>query len=217
MGYPELLVLGCGTIYWRAWGLSTRRLRRGGISIMAGVSRRQFLLLTLIASVGVLAACQAPATPPAAATAPAAAAKPTTAAAPTTAAGPTTKPAAAAQGTGEWTIAIAEDPDTLDPQKTAAAVTGLVYRYLGDSLVSKDFDGKIAPGLAKGWKVSDDGLTWTFEIKDGVKFHDGTPLDASAIKASFERALSPDTKSPIAGSLLGPVDAIATTGQTLTV
>ncbi len=196
---------------------------------MAGVSRRQFLLLTLIASVGVLAACQAPATPPAATTAPvpttvpaaatppAAAAKPTTAAAPTTAAGPTTKPAAAAQGTGEWTIAIAEDPDTLDPQKTAAAVTGLVYRYLGDSLVSKDFDGKIAPGLAKGWKVSDDGLTWTFEIKDGVKFHDGTPLDASAIKASFERALSPDTKSPIAGSLLGPVDAIATTGQTLTV
>src|SRR6266498_2096359 len=147
MGYPELLVLGCGTIYRRAWGLSTRRLRRGGISIMAGVSRRQFLLLTLIASVGVLAACQAPATPPAATTAPVPTTVPAAATPPAAAAKPT---AAAAQGTGEWTIAIAEDPDTLDPQKTAAAVTGLVYRYLDDSLVSKDFDGKIAPGLAKG-------------------------------------------------------------------
>jgi len=197
---------------------------------MVAVSRRQFLHWTLTASIGVLAACQAPATPPAATTAsaptaaPAAttapavptSAKPTSATPPTEAPAATTRPAAA-QAAGEWTIAIAEDPDTLDPQKTAAAVTGLVYRYLGDSLVSKDFDGKIAPGLAKSWKVSNDGLTWSFDIKDGVKLHDGAPLDAAAIKASFERALSPETKSPIAGSLLGPVDSITATGQTLTI
>jgi peptide/nickel transport system substrate-binding protein len=197
---------------------------------MVAVSRRQFLHWTLTASIGVLAACQAPATPPAATTAsaptaaPAAttaaavptSAKPTSATAPTEAPTAMTKPAAA-QGAGEWTIAIAEDPDTLDPQKTAAAVTGLVYRYLGDSLVSKDFDGKIAPGLAKSWQVSNDGLTWSFDIKDGVKLHDGTSLDAAAIKASFERALSPETKSPIAGSLLGPVESITATGQTLTI
>ena len=192
---------------------------------MAGLTRRQLLHGSVIASIGVLAACQAPAStpaaPPALAPTAAPAAKPTAAstvvagatAAPTTPA----KTAAAPVASGEWTIAVGEDPDTLDPQKTAAAVTGTVYHYLGDSLVSKDFDGKIAPGLAKSWNVAADALTWTFEIKDGVKLHDGTPLDAAAIKASFERALSPDTKSPIAGSLLGPVDSIQAAGQTLTV
>lgn len=195
---------------------------------MTPLSRREFIRWsTLAVPMGVLAACQAPG--PAAAptvpppTQPPAGAPAATAAAPASAASttvptaaPAVKPtAAAAAGSGEWVIAIAEDPDTLDPQKTAAAVTGGVYRYLGDSLVAKDFDRKIVPGLAKSWKVSDDGLNWTFEIKDGVKLHDGTPLDAAALKASFERALSPELKSPIAGSLLGPVDTITATGQSL--
>jgi peptide/nickel transport system substrate-binding protein len=191
---------------------------------MAGVTRRQFLTSSLVASIGVLAACQAPASAPAGtpARAPTAApANPTAAAAPAAAptGAPTTaaKPVAAPQASGQWTMAITEDPDTLDPQKTAAAVTGTVYHYLGDSLVSKDLDGKIAPGLAKSWNVAADGLTWTFEIKDGVKLHDSTPLDAAALKASFDRALSPDTKSPVAGSLLGPVDTIQAAGQTLTI
>jgi peptide/nickel transport system substrate-binding protein len=118
---------------------------------------------------------------------------------------------------GEWVVAITEDPDTLDPQKTAAAVTGGIYHYLGDSLVARDFDRKIVPGLARSWNLSDDGLTWTFELKDAVKLHDGTQLDAYALRASFERALNPELKSPIAGSLLGPVDTISSSGQTLQV
>jgi peptide/nickel transport system substrate-binding protein len=177
--------------------------------------------------VGVLAACQAPAAPASPtqttptqppAGAPAATAAP--AAAPTVGAAATVAPTAAAgQATpsGEWVIAITEEPDTLDPQKTAAAVTGGIYRYLGDSLVAKDFERKIVPGLAKSWKVSDDGLTWSFDLKDGIKLHDGTPLDAAALKASFERALSPELKSPIAGSLLGPVDSMTASGQSLQV
>jgi peptide/nickel transport system substrate-binding protein len=118
---------------------------------------------------------------------------------------------------GEWLVAITEEPDTLDPQKTAAAVTGGVYHYLGDSLVARDFDRKIVPGLARSWSLSDDGLTWSFELKDGVILHDGTPLDAAALRASFERALSSELKSPIAGSLLGPVDTMSSSGQTLQV
>src|SRR3979411_2123226 len=104
---------------------------------MAGLTRRQLLHGSVIASIGVLAACQAPASTPAAtpALAPttAPAAKPT---APRGAAARTTRPqrAAAPQAMGDWTIAVGEDPDTLDPQKTAAAVTGTVYHYLGDSL-----------------------------------------------------------------------------------
>jgi peptide/nickel transport system substrate-binding protein len=188
-------------------------------------TRRRFLRSSLIVlPVGLLTACQAggspaaPAPPPptqAPAGAPAATAAP---AASTTAAQPTAAPVsttAAQAASGEWVIAITEDPDTLDPQKTAAAVTGTIYRYLGDSLVAKDFDRKIVPGLARSWKVSDDGLNWSFDLKDGVKLHDAMPLDAAALKASFERALSPDLKSPIAGSLLGPVETMTATGQTL--
>jgi len=203
---------GLGTL------VSTRR------TDMPSITRRKLLHNSLIATIGVLTACQAPTSAPAptsSAPAPtsvsAAQAKPTAAAAATSAPAAAANPAAVPQASGEWTIAIAEDPDTLDPQKTAAAVTGTVYRYLGDSLVSKDLDGKIAPGLAKSWNVAADGLTWTFELKDGIKLHDATPLDATAVKASFERALSPDTKSPIAASLLGPVETITAAGQTLTV
>src|SRR5262245_34112710 len=102
---------------------------------MVAVSRRQFLHWTLTASIGVLAACQAPAAPPAATAAspptaaPAATpppavpppAKPASLPAPPGAPAANTQPAAAETG-GQRTIAIAEDPDTLDPQKTAAAV-----------------------------------------------------------------------------------------------
>lgn len=118
---------------------------------------------------------------------------------------------------GTWTIAITEDPDTLDPQKIAAAVTGTIFEYLGQTLVTKDFDKKIVPSLAKQFSVSQDGLKWTFVIKERIKFHDGSPLDAAAVKASMERALAPETKSPIAGSLLGPVSAIDADELTLTI
>src|SRR5215470_1382390 len=189
---------------------------------MLAFSRRRFLRWSSYAvSIGLLAACQAPAAPTAPTTpsptqppagAPAATTGPTSPAQPMQAA--TAATSSQVRG-GEWVVAITEDPDTLDPQKTAAAVTGAIYRYLGDSIVARDFDRKVVPGLAKSWSVSDDGLTWSFDLKDGVKLHDGTPLDAAALKASFERALSPDLKSPIAGSLLGPVDSMTANGQSL--
>jgi peptide/nickel transport system substrate-binding protein len=59
-------------------------------------------------------------------------------------------------------------------------------RQVLDSLVSQTEDGSIVPWLAESWKVSEDQKTWTFELKDGVKFTDGTPVDAKAIAANFE-------------------------------
>jgi peptide/nickel transport system substrate-binding protein len=114
---------------------------------------------------------------------------------------------------GKWRIQIAEEPPTMDPQKSAAAVTALIWRYLGDPLVAKNYKNEYVPGLATEWQVSDDGLTWTFKLRDGVKFHDGTPLNAAAVVQTFKRALDPATKSPIAGSSLGPVASIETTGE----
>ena len=109
---------------------------------------------------------------------------------------------------GTWTIAVTEEPDTLDPHKSTTALSGAILRYVGDPLIAKDPEGKYVPGLAKKWTVSPDGLTWTFDLKDGVKFQDGTPFDANAMKATFDRALDPATKSPIAGGLLGPVKGV---------
>lgn len=114
---------------------------------------------------------------------------------------------------GNVTIAITEEPDTLDPQKTSTAVTGAILYYLGDTLVSKDLDGAYTGGLAESWKASDDGLTWTFTLKPGITFHDGTPLTAQTVKASIERALDPATQSPIASSLFEGVQNITASSE----
>src|SRR5438876_239635 len=114
---------------------------------------------------------------------------------------------------GELALVSTEEPDTLDPQKTGTAVTGLLMRYLGDTLLTKDLKGGYIPALARSWSVSGDGLTWMFQLRNDVKFHDGSPFNAQAVKASIERALSPDTMSPIAGSLFGPVADVQAAGD----
>ncbi len=109
---------------------------------------------------------------------------------------------------GTVTLAITEEPDTLDPQKTSTAVAGTILRYIGDTLLTKDLGGAYTAGLAQSWSASDDGLTWTFTLKSGITFQDGAPLDAAAVKASLERAVAPETQSPIAGSLFEPIASI---------
>ncbi len=95
----------------------------------------------------------------------------------------------------------------------SAAVTGLLMRHVGDTLITKDLRGNYAANLARAWSASRDGLTWTFQLREGVKFHDGTPLNAAAVKASIDRALAPETKSPIAGALFGPVASVQAMGD----
>ena len=115
---------------------------------------------------------------------------------------------------GNVTLAITEEPDTLDPQKTSTAVTGTILEYLGDTLITKDLEGNYTGGLASSWEASKDGLTWTFTLKPGITFHDGTPLTANSVKASIERALAPKTQSPIASSLFAGVKTITVDSPT---
>ncbi len=112
------------------------------------------------------------------------------------------------QSGGDLVGGITEEPDTLDPQKTNTAVTGTLLRYAGDTLITKDLNGDYVAGLATSWEESEDGTTWTFELKDGVKFHNGDPVDAQAVKASIERAMDPKTKAGVAGSLFSEVEEI---------
>ncbi|WP_151772614.1 ABC transporter substrate-binding protein [Streptomyces abyssomicinicus] len=100
------------------------------------------------------------------------------------------------------TYGIDQQPDCLDPQVSPLDVTALVDRNLFDSLVEMAPDGHFRPWLAERWSVSADGRTYTFRVRDGVTFHDGTPFTAHAVKATLDHAVDPRTKSQYAASLI---------------
>ncbi len=112
----------------------------------------------------------------------------------------TTGAPAVAQTPGDrLAFALSGGPDTLDPQLTAATLSFQVNKSLYDTLVEPDEGGKLVPSLAESWAVSSDGLTWTFKLRPGVKFHHGKVLDAGDVKATLERVLDPATRSPKRG------------------
>ncbi|MFR9775727.1 ABC transporter substrate-binding protein [Micromonospora sp. MS34] len=91
---------------------------------------------------------------------------------------------------GVLTAAIGGEPDQLDPHKTSAYYSFEVLENVYDTLVEPDANLKMVPSLATGWTTSDDQLTWTFTLRDGVKFSDGTPLDAEDVVYSFNRIIT---------------------------
>ena len=88
-------------------------------------------------------------------------------------------------------VGLTDDKDTLDVADlgTAANDFGLI---VFDRLITFDADGEFVPELATDWSVSDDGLTWTFNLRQGHRFHDGTAVNAQAVKDSFDRLMDPD-------------------------
>lgn len=95
---------------------------------------------------------------------------------------------------GEVVVAIAADPPGWDPSSsTSQEIPRVVYHNVLEGLVRFDSAGEIVPALAESWTTSEDGLTWTFAVREGVSFHDGTPLTLEDVVAKFERALDPDS------------------------
>ena len=84
-----------------------------------------------------------------------------------------------------------EPPRSMDPADHTATFTASVLDPMYEGLVRMDPDGTILPLLATGWTRSADGLDWRFTLRPGVRFHDGTALDATSVAASFARLLSP--------------------------
>jgi len=87
------------------------------------------------------------------------------------------------------------EPTCLDPHNLGDMPQTYVARQFLDSLVSMQPNGDVVPWLADSWDISKDGLQYTFHLKHGVKFTDGTPFDAEAVKANFEQTLDPETGS----------------------
>ena len=97
---------------------------------------------------------------------------------------------------GTLVYATGTDVQTLDPQFVTDVPTSRIVMHLHETLVRPDEAGNMQPGLATSWTTSDDKLTWTFKLRQGVRFHDGTPFNAAAVKATFERIRDPATASP---------------------
>jgi peptide/nickel transport system substrate-binding protein len=102
-----------------------------------------------------------------------------------------------AQAAGTFRIAVGVDLDTVDPiQMTTTTVANMVD-YVAETLTSLGPDGKVSPWLAESWTISPDGTVYTFKLRKGVVFHDGTPFDAKAVKWNFDRLKDPSLRVPI--------------------
>jgi peptide/nickel transport system substrate-binding protein len=111
---------------------------------------------------------------------------------------------------GTLTVGLDSDPTSLDPIGDTGYAGSLVTPQIFDTLVVAADDGTIGPGVAERWTVSGDGRTYTLTLRDGVRFHDGTPLDARAVVASLRR--SAGRASPWAADL-APVTGMKATDE----
>ncbi|MBW3619679.1 MAG: ABC transporter substrate-binding protein [Actinobacteria bacterium] len=94
----------------------------------------------------------------------------------------------AAEG-GTLVAALGGEPDMLDPHKTSSSFAFKVLENVYDTLVQPGADLQMEPALAEDWETSDDLLTWTFTLRDGVTFHNGAELTAEDVKASYDRII----------------------------
>jgi peptide/nickel transport system substrate-binding protein len=93
------------------------------------------------------------------------------------------------ESSGNLVAAIAGEPDQLDPHKTSAYFSFEVLENVFDTLVEPDAHLEMRPALAKSWDVSSDQLAWTFHLRPGVTFHDGSPFTAEDVVFSYRRII----------------------------
>ena len=98
------------------------------------------------------------------------------------------QPGEQAEG-GTLVAAISGQPDQLDPHKTSAYPSFQVLENVYDTLVQPNADLEFEPALATEWEISDDQLTWTFALREGVTFHDGSELTSEDVKFSYDRII----------------------------
>jgi len=169
------------------------------------LTRTLFIALLLVSSL-ILTACASPATPTAT-SAPATSA-------PATSAPPTTEPEPTAPATtGEGVLRVAMQPIVqTDPAFISSDSEVLVANHVYDYLVDVDAKSNIQPRLATEWTTSDDGLTYTFTLAEGVAFHDGSPFSAADVVWTFDRLRDPALELPTA-DLYKNIASIEATGD----
>src|SRR5262245_26711921 len=128
---------------------------------------------------------------------------------------------AIAQPAGTLVVGLVAEPVNLDPAQVTDLNSTRVGRRVVETLVMfPDESTQIVPGLAESWAVSKDGLHYVFKLRKGVSFHDGTPLNAEAVKFSIERQINPEHpaaklgKYPFANYFFGNIKAIEVMDET---
>lgn len=121
--------------------------------------------------------------------------------------------AASAGGEKILSVQVGPDPETIDPALNSAVDGGNMLLHAFECLLTVDESGNLAPGQAESWETSEDGLTWTFHLREGLKWSDGTDLTANDFAYSWKRVCDPMVAAPYAETVLSMVagyeDAIA--------
>ena len=104
------------------------------------------------------------------------------------------------------TVELGPNPETLDPALNSTLDGGNTIITAFEGLLLIDEDQNVIPGQAESWTVSEDGLTWTFTMRDGLKWSDGTDLTAKDFEYSFKRIADPNTAAPYGETVLGMID-----------
>ena len=116
---------------------------------------------------------------------------------------------AAEAGSNGFTVQLGPNPETLDPALNAAVDGRNTLITIEEPLLIIDENNEVQPGQAESYEVSDDGLTWTFHMRDGLKWSDGSDLTAADFEYSFKRLANPDTAAPYAETVVGMIDGYA--------
>ena len=108
--------------------------------------------------------------------------------------------------TAGFTVQYGSNPETLDPALNSAVDGGNTVITVFETLLIINENNEAVPGQAESWTTSEDGLTWTFTMRDGLKWSDGSELNARDFEYSFKRMADPDTAAPYAETCLGMID-----------
>ena len=108
--------------------------------------------------------------------------------------------------TAGFTVQYGSNPETLDPALNSAVDGGNTIITVFETLLIINENNEAVPGQAESWTTSEDGLTWTFTMRDGLKWSDGSELNAKDFEYSFKRMVDPDTAAPYAETCLGMID-----------
>ena len=99
------------------------------------------------------------------------------------------------------------DIDSLDPHRATSTLSMQVWDQIFDTLLAFDMDGSPVPNMAASWDESEDGLSYTFTLNDGILCHDGTQFTAEDVKFTIDRAFDPETAS-LTQTAWGPIGAV---------
>ena len=120
----------------------------------------------------------------------------------------TTDTTEATASTGEkiLSVQVGPDPETIDPALNSAVDGGNMLLHSFECLLAVDENGQLVPGQAESWETSEDGLTWTFQLRDGLKWSDGSDLTANDFVYSWKRVCDPMVAAPYAETVLSMVE-----------